>query len=108
MAYFCLTVFDARAGGRRKVAKKYQISKKVLAKLGYLTSNVGDRHTARKFSKDSDGRPYTPAEIAWIEGAVKDLIRRKAEYDFDPAAPLPLLTMNGSGSSDSRTALPKV
>src|SRR4029077_20727896 len=51
MAYFCLTVVLSAAGDRnrlRNAAKIFGIKEDVLRKLGDLTSNRGDRTTARK------------------------------------------------------------
>jgi hypothetical protein len=66
----------------------------VLKTLGTLTSDVGDLTSARKLEKTSQVRPHTEKEVAWIKAAVKMLVRRKAEYDHDPTAKLPQVTMN--------------
>jgi hypothetical protein len=65
----------------------------VLDKLGELTSEVGDELSARKFDATSTKRPHTPAEQVWILEIVKLLITRVGEYEFDPAAPLKLITL---------------
>ena len=53
MGYWSLSVLEASAGkSRAAAAKRYNISRKVLEKLGYLTSDVGDRQTARKASTE--------------------------------------------------------
>ena len=97
MGYFCLSVIENKfkGKGRGKVEKEYNIDISVLNKLGMLTSAVGNYQTARKIDKNHTLRPYTNQEIRWIEEAVKKLIRRVAEYDFDPQASqkLPLITM---------------
>jgi hypothetical protein len=90
MAYFCLTVVEAR-GGRKKVAKELNIEPELLRKLGELSSNVGDPREARKLS--GSGRAHTDREKKWLEAMVLALIRRLGEYDFDPTAKLTTVTM---------------
>ena len=41
MAFFCLTVLENLAGGRKAAAQKYQIANRVLEKIGYLCSEKG-------------------------------------------------------------------
>lgn len=94
MGYACLTVLKASAGTIAKAAKEYGISRKVLRELGRLTTEIGDEETARKFDCLKERRPYTRAEKAWIEAAVKALIRRAGEWASGPEAPWPKLTMN--------------
>jgi hypothetical protein len=94
MAYFCLTVLVASAGGRKKAAEKYVISRSVLSSLARLATEVGDERTARKFDHLKDQRPHTGAEKAWIEAAVKALIRRAGERASNPGASLPEFTMS--------------
>jgi len=65
----------------------------VLSTLGKLTSNVGDDLSARKFAGARTKRPHIPAEEDWILQAIKLLITRVGEHDFDPAAPLKQITM---------------
>ena len=94
MAYFCLTVLQGSAGGRDEAAEQFGISGRVLDTLGRLTTEIGDDETARKRTHGSEWRPHTRAERAWIEAAVKALIRRAGEWASDPEAPGPQLTMN--------------
>ena len=89
MAYFCLTVFEAQAGGRREAAKTYEIQKAVLDMIGKLTSKYGSPSTARKARTL---RPLTGPERAWLEAAVRKLILRLGETHT--AARLPLITMS--------------
>lgn len=77
MAYFCLIVLETAAGGRTQAAKQFDIEFEVLRKIGELTTNRGDRTTARKMHANL--APYTPLEINWIEEAIKLMIRRVAE-----------------------------
>ena len=53
MAYFCLTVIEAKAKGRLKASLMFSIDKRVLNKLGELTTTRGDSLTARKATRDS-------------------------------------------------------
>ena len=95
MAYFCLTVVEARSGPkgqkRPNAAKQLKVEPKVLSKLGELSSQVGDNQKARKFG--GSGRSHTDREERWLKETVLALIRRVGEYDSDPKAPLPALTM---------------
>lgn len=93
MGYFCLTIIENRFQTRKNAARNYNIEKTVLNKLGELTSTVGDYKTARKAS--SGLRAHTNKEIRWIEETVKRLVKRVAEYNFDPqlASNLSLITM---------------
>jgi hypothetical protein len=94
MAYFCLTVLEWSAGGRPEAAEQFGTDSEVLRTLGRLTSQVGDEETARKFNRQGERRPHTRAEKAWIEAAVKALIRRAGEWASNREAPRPQLTMN--------------
>lgn len=98
MAYACLTLLEASAGGRDRArngaANRYRIEVDVLQTLGRLSSSVGDKETARKFKGLSERRPHTGAERAWMEAAVKALIRRAGEWAFDPGASRPQITMS--------------
>lgn len=94
MAYFCLTVLQGSAGGRDEAAEQYGISGKVLDTLGRLTTEIGDEETARKFDRVRHRRRHTGAERAWIEAAVKVLIRRAGEWEASRQAPQPQVTMN--------------
>jgi hypothetical protein len=94
MAYFCLTVVEERAGGRDKAAGRYAIEPNVLKTLGRLTSTVGDDKEARKAKGRTERRPHTGAEKAWIEAAVRALIRRAGEWASDPRASLPQIIMS--------------
>jgi hypothetical protein len=51
-----------------------------------FTSEKGRRLDARKLESGSTLDPLTEAEQRWIRAAVKMLIRRKGEYDYDPSA----------------------
>jgi hypothetical protein len=88
MAYFCLTVLEGKAGGRSKAAAMYEIHKDVLNKIGELSSNRGDPLNARKANAT---RPLSGAESAWLEEAMKTLVRRLG--DTRSSAYLPVISM---------------
>jgi hypothetical protein len=93
MAYFCYSLLCDPAGGYKIATRKYHINKKILKKLSELSSNRGDAAEARKMSKTSTHSISEP-EKAWIKECLKLLIRRKAEYDFDPNSDLPIIDFN--------------
>ncbi len=93
MGYVSLSTIQSEAGGRSRAAAKFNIHRDVLDKLGTLTSDIGDEMTARKFDDQSTKRAHTTTEKEWVEAAVKKIIRRVAEHDYDPIAALPLITM---------------
>lgn len=91
MAYMCLTVLGASAGGRNKAAAMYRISGRVLSKIGTLTGpNRGDPATVRKMTQ-GPLQPLTDQERGWLVAAVKLLIRRVGEHGV--VRNLPQLTM---------------
>jgi hypothetical protein len=93
MAYCCLTLVEASAGGRSKAAHQYHIDISVLRKLGFLTTEQrGDAKTVRKFKARQPLQPLSGAEQAWIEAAIKALIRRMGEYR--PSQPISQLSMH--------------
>jgi hypothetical protein len=79
MAYFCLTVIEAKAGGRPRAPAIFAIEEEVLRKLGELTSVRGDSLTARKAPRNTTIIPLADKERAWIEAVIKQLIRRVGE-----------------------------
>lgn len=94
MAYFCLTQVEFKAGGRKRTrrqlaAARYRIDKDVLAMMGTLTSEHGDRWSARKASA---AHPLTGSQGAWVEATVKHLIWRLGDTRIGSA--LPLITMS--------------
>jgi hypothetical protein len=90
MADFCLTVLE-KGGQRSAAAKKYGIDPLVLSTLGDLAAEKGGRIHSRKWKGWSS--EYSQQERAWIEAAVKRLIRRAAEVAYDPKTNRPLITM---------------
>ena len=86
MAYFCLTVAEWIAeGSRGRAAEKLGISLNLLDKIGEL-SNPGRKHTP-------DEEPVSDAEEAWLDKAVKLLIRRVGEVAADPSAAASKITL---------------
>ena len=90
MAYFCLTVLEATAGGRVGAAATYKIDEPVLRKLGELTSVRGDPRTARKMLTPATP-PLSGAEDAWIQETIKQIIWRLG--DRRSLLNLPTITM---------------
>ena len=91
MAYFCLSLLQSTAKGRWEASIKYNIELDILKRLGALTSERGDMTNARKLDERSTLIPLNNVEIEWICQTIKLIIRRKAEYDFDPASILPII-----------------
>jgi hypothetical protein len=78
--YFVLTLIEVAAGTRRAAANVFQIDLDVLSKLGELTSTKGDPKTARKVPRGGPYQPLTGAEPAWLEQAVRVIIKRLGEH----------------------------
>jgi hypothetical protein len=101
MAYFLLTVLEQRIpkpqskrgrnGKRTAAANKFHIDKDVLDKIGELTSERGGPTGARKF--EGSHVELTAQEAAWLEAAVKMMIRRAGEIAANPTGPHPQITM---------------
>jgi hypothetical protein len=92
MAYTCLTRLTYSVGGdKQQAAKKYGISRKILAKLASLSSS-GDEATARKWVRGRPPQALTDREIDWVESAVRMLILRAGQYAADPAREWPRIT----------------
>ncbi len=94
MAYFCLTVLEHRWPGKDRayICKELNIGSKVLSKLGYLSSEVGDMSSARK-RRAKEYRSYTQSEIEWLKAVVRVIIERLGEYECKPNKPLRKITM---------------
>jgi len=88
IGYFCLSLMQwstgIRNGARTETSRLYNIDRAVLDKLGELTSEKGNTDDARKLDYRSALIPLSDAERRWIREAIKALIRRKGEYEFDP------------------------
>ena len=89
VANFCLTVLEYSAlqvvggkGNKRKAAANYyQIERKVLDKVGELSSTKGGS-AARKAEGRSD--PFTQEETRFLEAAIAAFVRRAAAKAADP------------------------
>ena len=79
MAYFCLTVLESSAGSRKDASFAFKISRNVLDRIGELTTERGDRLSARKYGAVASGRPLAGNEVRWLEEVVKAIIRRMGE-----------------------------
>jgi len=79
MASFCLTVIEDAYNGRTAAAKQMNIDEAVLKKIGNLTATRGDLLTARKINAQSTKQPLSGQEGAWLQEAVKAVIRRLGE-----------------------------
>lgn len=88
MAYFCLTLVESSNGGRKKSANQLRVSSDLLNKLGEITSTRGDDKTARKRTQNTPLRSISDAERAWVEGAIKMIIRRVAEVNQNSSLPM--------------------
>ncbi|MBI5454379.1 MAG: hypothetical protein HY956_07130 [Deltaproteobacteria bacterium] len=91
MAYMCLTILQASAGGREKASRKYRISTEVLKHLGLLCSTKGDKSEARKAAGSFN--PLTGDEKAWIEAVIKSVIKRVGEWACNPDTDFKELTL---------------
>ncbi len=98
VANFCLTVLEYSAlqvaggkGNKRKAAANYyQIERKVLDKVGELSSTKGGS-AALKAEGRSD--PFTQEETRFLVEAVTAFVRRVAEKAANPNGSLPLIAM---------------
>jgi hypothetical protein len=90
LGYFCLSLMQwstgVSNGARDRASHMYRIGRDILDKLGELTSEKGTQRDARKLDSGSTLISLTDVERRWIREAVKMLVRRKGEYDFDPLA----------------------
>lgn len=76
-AYAILTYLENVFGtGRADAARRLNVSRNVLDRLGPLVSRTGDARTTRKFDSEAFGRPHTDDEIAWIEALITEIARR--------------------------------
>lgn len=94
MAYLCLTIIEAISQGRGNAAKRYNISKKVLDRLGTLVSKKGGPDEARKMPKNGSYEPLSSIEREWVEKAIKLLIKRVGEHDSEAETQLQQITLD--------------
>src|SRR5262249_31197976 len=97
MANACMTLLEGSTGATRRVreafCQTYRIDRAVRDKLGDIVSERGGPAEARKFRSRATMTPLTEKEKQWVKDVVKAMIRRKAEYDADPSAPLQQITL---------------
>jgi hypothetical protein len=93
MAYLCLTIIEGSSGSRKNAAEEYNISKKVLDKLGGFVSERGGPEEARKMPKSGTYAPLSHKEKEWIIKAVKLIIKRVGECGGVPANELPQISL---------------
>lgn len=82
MAYFCLTLIENKAGGKKKrksAANLFLIEKPILDKLGDLTANKGNAETARKIPEKGSITALNEKEKKWIKAVVRIFIQRMGE-----------------------------
>ena len=97
MAYFCLTVIERSAGGRKEAARKYCIAKPVFGHLGIFCSERGSKEEARKAPKAPHDfvafSPLSQRERKWVLAAVRLIIQRTGEVAACPDEPPAEITM---------------
>ena len=81
MAYFCLTKLEQMAGGRDAAAVHFSISKKVLRRIGELSTNKGGDNARKAVGHAA---PHTPEEERFLKSAIRTLIHRAAEVESGP------------------------
>ncbi len=91
LVFFCLTVLENLAGGRKAAARKYQIAKGVLREIGYLCSEKGGPE-ARK--AEGVTKELTQEERRFLDQAIKKIIRRVAERTCSPTAELDKISLS--------------
>ena len=90
--YACISLLELFAGSRRAAAHVFGISLPVLRRMGYLSSEVGDFLTARKFTPWQKLRPHTKQEVAWLESTMQKVVARVEDLGDGAHAPA-LITM---------------
>ena len=91
MAYFCLTVLEAGAGGRKAAAAKYGIDISVLKKIGDLTANRGGAQARKAGGVATE---LSLQEHRFLDRAVKAIVRRVAERAHAPTGALPTISLS--------------
>ena len=83
VAYFCLTILEERAGGRKKAAEMYGIVFSDLNDIEGISQNKGGELSARKAA--GVGEELTAEDVRFLEKAVSVMIRRASESALYPA-----------------------
>jgi hypothetical protein len=89
-AYFCLTVLERAAGGRRQAVQYFGIALPVLKTLGTLTDQKGGKEARKAKGAQNE---FTNAERIWLQEVIKTMIRRAAEVAYDRSASRDQITM---------------
>ena len=90
MAYFCLTVLVSHRT-RSEAANHFGISKRVLNKIGLLSSEAGGDQARKASGMTHD---WSQEERQFLEAALTLMIRRFAEKAYDPHGSLPKIGIN--------------
>lgn len=91
MAYFCLTVLQDGAGGRKAAARKYGIDMSVLAKIGDLTANRGGAQARKAGGVATE---LSHQECRFLDRATKAIVRRVAERAHASTGVLPTISLS--------------
>ena len=96
MAYFCLTMLERHFTGNRSVRRTatgghYHIDVAILDEVGELSSTKGGVGSGRKAG--AAGAELSRKEARFLEGAIKQIIRRVAEVAHNPAGAFPTITL---------------
>ena len=89
LANFCLTVLEGLAGGRKGASKRYGIAETVFGRVGELCANKGGEDARKGKGVSHD---FTQNERQFLDQAVKEMIRRAAEFEHDPCVSFKQLT----------------
>ena len=90
MAYFCVTVLEAKYGSLSAAATKCGISRKVLETIKRLSSTKGGKDARKAAGADQE---FTRQEKRFMKEAVEEVIIRTAQMAFDDSQILPQITM---------------
>jgi len=74
MAYFCLSYLEGICGSRGTIVKTYKIERKILDKLGDVSSECGSKLQARK-GKDNNFINLDSDTISWVEKCILEIIK---------------------------------
>ena len=91
MAYFCLTVLEAKFSGRHGTARTCNIDPAVLSKIGYLTAKKGGPQ-ARK--AEGSNNELSSQETSFLTQAITQLIMRLAQVTAHASRELPQITLS--------------
>ncbi len=94
MVYYCKTLVENKGGGTRQASQIFKINGEIFKKIGELSSIRGDFNEARKINGNSRLSNLQPNERQWLIAALKKIIIRIGEYDYDPNASFAMINMN--------------